>query len=497
MAEEDDGGLEHQLELQLVEQRESLAVVADALTTDPQNTELLNVHEELVQAIKDSEDGLLELKRARLLQKVDLLARGASEDSVKEDVKPEDLEQNSTESEPLEEGFRAGSKCRFRHRDGRWYDGRVLGIENGSSARVSFLTPTSENMLMCKFFLQKRCRFGSTCRSSHGIDVPLSSLKPHVPTIWGKSFVGLGVFALSESSVGIWREAELESWDDELKMGNVVFRDDGSHARLGCEALSLREYAEDSEETSSEDSESGESDDDSEPNSQGIGFLQASTAQQGIQTETVMFADWEIHTRGIASKMMANMGYREGMGLGASGQGIVNPVSVKVLPPKQSLDFIRESLENGANESRKAKGRSRGGKRKREKKYAEATRALKDAEERGPDVFDFINNQLANQNGVQRDSSNQTGKSSTQVKRERKEDRQSLVAYEEEVKDLRLRIEKLEEMVNRNRKDKAVCEAVSRKLDETRKALAEAEAIHASASHAVVSKEKEKRWLKF
>lgn len=332
---------------------------------------------------------------------------------------------------------------------------------------------------------------------STGVDVPLSSLKKYIPTIWDQSLVGSSIWAISDSKSGIWREAELESWDEKHGEGQVVFRDDGSSAKLGPDAISLSEYAQVSDdEESDSDSEQSDCSNYEDDGSQGIGFLESTTQQRGIQTETTIFAKWENHTRGIASKMMANMGYRDGMGLGASGQGMLNPISVKVLPPKQSLDHALESCEGEETNEDRGKKRSRGGKRKREKKFAAVARAAKEAEELRPDVFSLINNQLAMHSEalIAGSGKQQQNKGSGEGK---KVDRRALIAYDDEVKDLRIRIEKLEEMVNRNRKEKVVYEAAMRKLNETRKALAEAEAVQASASNAVISREKEKRWLKF
>ncbi|OMO61560.1 hypothetical protein CCACVL1_23432 [Corchorus capsularis] len=500
MADEEERVLENQLELQLKEQRDSLSAINDALASDPSDPELLAVHEELVEAIKEAEEGLLNLKRARLLREADTALNVSNQVAV-EEVKAEPLDPSDVEVEPLEEqeerSYRVGSKCRFRHSNGRWYDGQIVTLNGSDSAKISFLTPTSESMLMCKFFLQQRCRFGASCRLSHGVDVPLSSLKNYVPTMLDPSMVGSSIWAVSDSKVGIWKEAELESWNDELRTGKVVFRDNGSSAELGIEALTLSEFAQMSDEEDSELSSEGSDSSDYEDDSpRGLGFLESTALQRGIQTETAIFAKWENHTRGIASKMMANMGYREGMGLGASGQGILDPISVKVLPPKLSLDHALESHESDERKEKKGKKRSRGGKRKREKKFAEAARAAKDEEEARPDVFSLINNQLAMHN----DAVNGVSTKKPQNKgsgEEKKVDRKALVAYDDEVKELRLRVAKLEEMVSRNRKEKAVYEAAMRKLNETRKALAEAEAAHASASNAVVSKEKEKKWLKF
>jgi transcription initiation factor TFIID subunit TAF12 len=75
--------------------------------------------------------------------------------------------------------------------------------------------------------------------------------------------------------------------------------------------------------------------------------------------------------------------------------------------------------------------------------------------------------------------------------------RKVLVAYENDVKDLKIQVLKFEQMAEANKKEKPVYDAAMKKLVQTRKALAEAEAVHASASNDVVSKEKEKRWLKF
>ncbi|GKV03127.1 hypothetical protein SLEP1_g15488 [Rubroshorea leprosula] len=308
--------------------------------------------------------------------------------------------------------------------------------------------------------------------------------------------VGSSILAISDSKVGIWKQAELESWNDDLRVGKVVFQDDGSSTELGMEALTLSEYAQMSDEDESDlSSEESDSSDYEEDSLQGLGFLESSALQKGIQTETAIFAKWENHTRGMASKMMANMGYREGMGLGATGQGILDPISVKVLPAKQSLDHALQSHEGDENKEKIGKKRSRGGKRKREKKFAEAARAARDEEESRPDVFSLINSQLAKHGEALNGGS--AVKQQNKNSGEKKVDRRALVAYDNEVTELRMRVVKLEEMANRNRKEKVVYEAAMRKLNETRNTLAEAEAAQASASNAVTSREKEKKWLKF
>ncbi|CAK9133794.1 unnamed protein product [Ilex paraguariensis] len=487
------------------------------------------VRDELVQAIKDVEEGLLQLKRARLLREADFTLQGSQRSA--EDVRVEPLDPTDFEAEPLvgDQSYSIGSKCRFRHTNGRWYNGLIVGLEDSNSAKISFLTPKSENMLLTNARPPK-CRCASSFCSNdvdlaltaayhmalkgnrnyyclrdeerptthspaiNRVDVPLSSLKKYIPTVWEQSLVGSSIWAVSDNKVGLWREAELESWNEKLRVGQVVFQDDGRSEKLGTEAISLSEFAEMSDEDESDtSSEQSDSSIYQEDDSQGLGFLESTTQQRGIQTETVIFAKWENHTRGVASKMMANMGYQEGMGLGSSGQGMLDPISVRVLPPKQSLDHALKSRENEENRGKK---RSRGGKRKRDKKFAELARAAKEEDESRPDVFTLINTQLATHSeamngGLAKRRENKG------VGEGKKVDRRTLVAYDDEMKELRMRIEKLEEMVSRNKNEKVVYEAATRKLNETRKALADAEAAHASASNAVVSKEKEKRWLKF
>ena len=351
--------------------------------------------------------------------------------------------------------------------------------------------------------------------------MPLDALKPFKFPILKAPCTGSVVLAShSSNGEGIWRSAEIESWNNDLGRGKAVFVDDGSCLEVGIENLCSSEYAQVSDlesSSTSDDNEDEDQDDEDEEDTQeaeeyddisdfsGLGSKDLMKVNSPMDNNTQVFAKWEKHTRGMASKIMLSMGYREGMGLGRSGQGIVVPIQARVLPKGQSLDFIGKE-ESNQMESKKVKKNSRGGKRKRDKKFAEAARLarLGSEEESSLDVFGFINNQLSAQKGEEDSlgislNGEKTGSNWRQgkVKTQHKDTRRSLMAQADGVAELKNRVEKLEEMALRNRKDKAVYDAVSRKLDEARRDLRAAEANHASASFAVHSEEKEKKWLKF
>ena len=51
-------------------------------------------------------------------------------------------------------------------------------------------------------------------------------------------------------------------------------------------------------------------------------------ANLAAQTDTVHFANWEAHTRGIGSKLMLGMGFRQNQGLGRTLTGSQAPLEV-------------------------------------------------------------------------------------------------------------------------------------------------------------------------
>eukprot|EP00850_Spirogloea_muscicola_P008315 SM000044S15962 [mRNA] locus=s44:187504:190269:- [translate_table: standard] len=523
-AAEEAAALEQELGEQVAEQRASIQELEASLGLDPAaDAELQEVLEELRSALQASEEGLGKLRQVQGVRRPagqegktriphDLSRSHQSTD----DDRRCDLDRiashalTSTSGERVGEGSQRplSSNCRFRHTDGRWYfgqridEGGQVAMQGPRKARVTFLHPTTEAMLVGPL---------ETC-----MIVTEDHLEDYVPD--DISAISLGDIVLActvPDGQGVWQKAELEWHRPKEDRYGVAFLADGRRAELQSRSIVSLASAEASSSTQDSGSDQ-EVEDSGEERSAIASWAKVDVTQGGgSQIETAIFADWEKYTRGVASKMMVAMGYTRGSGLGSRGQGIAAPLDIRVLPPRTALDFVGESTAPGRRGGPgeaidPGRRRKRGGERSRRRKFAEQekVRRSKLRESNESDMFGFINKGLKGNPKTAAPISDEAlrAKLSTNKKLQQQqgdrtrastEERQLLLAREDELRELRAHVSRLEDMERRNKNDKAVHSAVLRRLDAAQKSLSAAVGAHTSKRDAIYQKEQNKKWLKF
>ncbi|NXS49047.1 ZGPAT protein, partial [Balaeniceps rex] len=403
---------------------------------DPsQQSDLIQLQEDLKQLIELTESSLVSVKKSKLLATLDtnasssspvgLLEQDANPDSSaqdeeyaafkeaiaelgtdekpsannreissKRDEETDDKneskyseEEEESDREEEEEEELSGMKVKAPYYSSwgtlEYHNAMIVGtedLEDGSAGvRVLYLYPTHKSLKPCPFFLDDKCRFKENCRFSHGQVVSVEELQPfQEPNL---SALEVGSACLAKHSDGIWYTAKITDIDsgyytvkfDSLLLKEAVVEGDSVIPPLRSE----------------DGASSAESDEDSVDDS---GYAKDSgVPENGEWTPACSssFGGWEAHTRGIGSKLLVQMGYEFGKGLGKNSEGRVEPVQAVVLPRGKSLDQCAEVLQKkkqgkldpGKSRKCRAKGNSSGQSPAGSRKHPR-------------NVFDFLNEKL-------------------------------------------------------------------------------------------------------
>ncbi|XP_028849913.1 zinc finger CCCH-type with G patch domain-containing protein-like [Denticeps clupeoides] len=288
--------------------------------------------------------------------------------------------------EEEEEDALSGTRVRAPYRTSwgtlEYHNAMVVGTEppDGDSVeaqvRVLYIHPTHRSMKPCPFFLEDKCRFMDNCRFSHGEVVCASELRDFLET--DISNLQEGSSCLAKHEDGIWYPAkitELSNGYYTIKFDSLLLKE--AVVEADCIIPPMRQ-----DDIPSSESDSDDTGEEFEAYAK---VVDSRTEAEWNPASSTQFGAWEVHTRGIGSKLMLKMGYEFGKGLGKSLEGRVEPVQAVVLPKGNSLD---QCAELTVRKTQQAIASSQPGGKKKAKRKRISTAGGR------PTVFDFLNDKL-------------------------------------------------------------------------------------------------------
>jgi len=437
-----------------------------ALRSDPANEDLLQLKADLEQLISLTNENVLEEKKKELLNEVNSLEEGKNEETMRKDLEDKLL----------------GLQCRVPHIAA--YSGQtsvadaiVFQLEsysdNSVKVRVVFSHPTSQDMLPCQHFLRGKCKFGEEkCKFSHGEVKQLDDLLEYQEPDFGAIKATSHVLAKAEGE-DLWAKAVVEHVEGEIV--HVKFARGGNQIHsLNIQSVHpLPEEEESDDDQEEEEPMAGHSKDtnfeESETNFAPIDLLGSLESEQ--------LGEWEKHTKGFGSKLMARMGYVAGAGLGKNSDGRVLPVLATVYPQGKSLDSCMEARLKGHSSSvEKTLKRQR---MREEKKSLARLKADEAKKRRENKLFDLINHSIADHSG-QRVNLADLAKERTLVKKKvdgkepSKDESLNVKAFKlsEEIRRAEKDLQRLEASAARHRHDKATAAGMRARVQEAHRRVA-------------------------
>lgn len=357
-----------------------------------------------------------------------------------------------------------GSKCRapFSRQWGEkdYHNAIILSVEVENlelleelTVKVLFCNPHCDAMKPCPYFMDGRCRFSDDkCRFSHGHVVKLSELKEFV----NPDFSGLerDSICLAKYSNDLWCKARIENCLENHKYLVKFLQYDDTQT---VDIENILPYSE----TVTGDTEFQENSDSSSDSLEIENGVEDSTNWRPTDPTAREFGEWEKHTKGFGSRIMAQMGYVWGQGLGKNGEGRMEPIEAEILPVGKSLDKCMELREASKNKNCfSIIKRMKKFQKKREEAIAKGYKGTAPKKE---SVFDFINKKI----GTSRESTKVTLSKNAELIKSTKNLNVHSLKISEDIKKAERDLVHLHQAFNRNkeRKDKIMQQQLERRIE--------------------------------